>query len=128
MLCDGLLACSPRPFIFHVTAWREPNSPGDTTTGSLQINERLYLPEKLSVIMAVLTGRSLGEKKCMMMDWEIMQPKKKDGHERGFPKVPHYCIKSGGERAQREEEMDKVELEWMEERPTVGTEEADGTG
>lgn len=59
----GLLACSLRPFIFYMTAWWEPNSPGDTTTGSLQTNERHYLPEELSVIMAVLTGRSLGVKK-----------------------------------------------------------------
>lgn len=62
MLCDGLLACSPRPFIFYMTAWWEPNSPGDTTTGSLQTNEQRYLPEELSVIMAALTGRSLGKK------------------------------------------------------------------
>ena len=63
MLCDGLLACSPRPFIFYMTAWLEQDPPGDTTTGSLQTNERLYLPEELSVITAVLTGRSLGEGK-----------------------------------------------------------------
>ncbi len=62
MLYDGLLASSRRPFIFYMTAWGEPNSPRYTTTGSLQTNEQRYLPEELSVIMAALTGRSLGKK------------------------------------------------------------------
>lgn len=62
MLCEGLLACSPRPFIFYLTAERELNSPGNTTTGSLQTNEQCSLPEELSIIMAVLTGKSLGKK------------------------------------------------------------------
>ncbi len=69
-----------------MTAWREANSPGDTTTGSLQTNELRFLSEELSIIMAVLTGGSLGEKTHTMMNWEIIRPKKKKGgYKRGFP-------------------------------------------
>lgn len=109
-----------------MTAWREANSPGDTTTGSLQTNEQRDLPEELSVIMAVLTGGSLGEKTCMMMDREIMQPKK-DGYERGFPLPPQRWLitaevrrsmgAEGGRDGQSWGRMDEGEgrASWLEE-------------
>lgn len=83
MLSGGLCAFSPRPFIFYMTAWLELNPPGDTTTGSLQTNERRYLPEELSVIMVILTGKSLGEK-IQHDDGLGNNAAKKDGYERGF--------------------------------------------